>query len=94
MSDIQGRKRWVSLKISKKTAMQKSILTITGFLLFLFGFLALVLSAIGLQFAWLVWIDKIGPTFGFLCKLGMILAGIILVVIAQTDWDRERAESQ
>ena len=74
--------------------MQKSILTIIGFLLFLFGFVAIVLSSIGLQFAWLVWLDKIGATFGFLSKLGMILAGIILVVIAQTDWERERAESR
>ena len=74
--------------------MQKSILTLIGFLLFVFGFLSIVLSMIGVQLAWLAWLDIPGPLFGFLCRIGMILAGIILVILIQTDWKREREESR
>ncbi|MBK7410769.1 MAG: hypothetical protein IPL49_15735 [Saprospirales bacterium] len=74
--------------------MQKSILTLIGFLLFVFGFLSIVLSMIGVQLAWLAWLDIPGPLFGFLSRLGMILAGIIMVLLVQTDWKRERAESR
>jgi len=74
--------------------MQKGILTLIGFLLFLFGFLSIVLSMIGVQLAWLSWLDLPGPLFGFVSRLVMIIAGVILVVVAQTDWKKERAESR
>jgi hypothetical protein len=73
--------------------MKKNILTITGFLLFVLGFVSLVLSMIGVQLAILAWLDQPGPLFGFLIRLGMILAGVIIVVLGQTDWERERRES-
>ena len=74
--------------------MKKTIATLVGFLLFLFGFLSLVLSMIGLQLAFLAWLDLAGPLVGFLARLVMILAGVILVMLAQTDWAKERAESR
>lgn len=74
--------------------MNKGLLTLFGFLLFLFGFLSLVLSMIGIQMAFLVWIDLPGPLFGFLIRLGMIIAGVMIVALAQTDWKREKQESR
>lgn len=74
--------------------MNKTLLTVAGFLLFILGFLSLVLSMIGVQLAFLTWLDRPGPLFGFAARVGMILLGIILVVVAQTDWAREKAESQ
>ena len=74
--------------------MNKGVLTLFGFLLFLFGFLSLVLSMIGIQMAFLVWIDLPGPLFGFLIRLGMIIAGVMIVALAQTDWKREKQESR
>ena len=73
--------------------MKKNILTITGFLLFVLGFVSLVLSMIGVQLAILAWLDQLGALFGFLFRLGMILGGVIIVVLGQTDWERERRES-
>ncbi len=74
--------------------MNKTLLTVAGFFLFTFGFLSLVLSMIGVQLAFLAWLDKIGALFAFIIRILMVLAGIILVALAQTDWARERAESR
>jgi hypothetical protein len=74
--------------------MNKTLLTVAGFFLFTFGFLSLVLSMIGVQLAFLAWLDKIGALFAFVIRILMVLAGIILVALAQTDWARERAESR
>jgi len=69
--------------------MNKAILTFIGFLLFIIGFAALVLSLVGVKFAFLRWIDAPGPLFGFVVRLLMILGGIVLVVLTQTDWKSE-----
>ena len=74
--------------------MNKPIFTLLGFLLFLFGFLSLVLSMIGVQLSFLTWLDLAGPLAGFLARIGMVLAGVIIVVLGQTNWAKERAESR
>lgn len=72
---------------------KKSLYTLLGFLLFMFGFLSLILSMIGLQFSFLTWPDAFGRLGGFVFRLLMILGGIVLVSLQQTDWERERRES-
>lgn len=74
--------------------MNKTLLTVAGFLLFTFGFLSLVLSMIGVQLAFLAWLDKLGALFAFVTRIIMVLAGVLLVALAQTDWARERSESR
>ncbi len=66
--------------------MSKTTLTIIGFLLFIVGGLALVLSLIGVQLSFLTWIDAPSQLIGFVIRLLMILAGIVIVVLARTDW--------
>jgi hypothetical protein len=66
--------------------MSKSLATIIGFLFFIIGGLALVLSLIGVQLSYLTWIDSFGSLLGFLIRLLMILGGIVLVVLTRTDW--------
>jgi len=72
--------------------MNKAILTLIGFLLFIIGFAALVLSLVGVKFAFLRWIDAPGSLFGFVVRLLMILGGIVLVVLTQTDWKSENQQ--
>lgn len=67
----------------------KGILTLVGFLLAGLGFLALVLSVVGVKLSFLTWIDAPGPLFGFVIRLVMIIAGIIIVYLAQTDFSGE-----
>ncbi|NND08281.1 MAG: hypothetical protein HKN87_18030 [Saprospiraceae bacterium] len=64
--------------------MQKRDLqTLIGFILFITGFVALTLALVGIRISFLAWMDNINPVFGFVMKLVMILAGLIIVVLAQ-----------
>lgn len=58
-----------------------------GFLLFFAGFLSIVLGMIGVQFAFMTWMDHWGKGLGFLLRILMILAGFVLIIIDQTDQD-------
>lgn len=69
--------------------MSRAVYTFIGFLLFLFGFMALALSLVGVQLSFLTWIDAPGKLFGFVIRLLMILAGIVIVVLTRTDWREE-----
>ncbi len=70
--------------------MNKGILSIIGFVLTALGFLSIVLSLVGVQLAFLTWIDELGRLFGFLVKLGMIIAGILILYLAQSDFKGEQ----
>ena len=67
----------------------KGLITFIGFLLAGLGFLALVLSLVGVQLSFLTWIDSPGKLTGFLIRLIMILAGIIIIYLAQTNFSGE-----
>lgn len=60
-----------------------------GFLIAGIGFVALILSLVGLQLSFLTWIDAPGKLFGFVMRLVFIIAGIVLVVLAQSDFKGE-----
>ncbi len=69
--------------------MKKTAWVSFGFLLFILGFSALVLSLVGVKLSFLVWLDYPGALFGFLAKIFMVIAGIIVVYMAVTDWNVE-----
>ncbi len=66
--------------------MKKAVWLFTGFLLFVIGFSALVLSFVGVQFSFLGWMEIVGKLPAFLLKLSMVIAGIIIVYLTATDW--------
>lgn len=68
---------------------RKGLWTLIGFLLFLYGFLALVLLMIGAKLSFLTWIDIPGPLFGLVLRILMIMIGIAIVYIARTDFSGE-----
>jgi len=67
----------------------KGLWTLIGFILVCLGFLALVLSIVGVKLAFLLWIDRPGALFGFLMRILMILFGFVLVYLAQTNYEGE-----
>lgn len=69
--------------------MSKGIYAFIGFGLFIIGFLALFLMLVGVQLSYLTWIDAGGKLVGFLIRMGMILGGLIIVYLTQTDWRKE-----
>lgn len=60
-----------------------------GFLIAGIGFVALILSLVGLQLSFLTWIDAPGRLFGFVMRLVFIIIGMVLIVLAQTDFKGE-----
>ncbi|MBR9921122.1 MAG: hypothetical protein GYB31_09805 [Bacteroidetes bacterium] len=73
--------------------MKKSLFVVLGFALFAFGLLSIVLSLLGLQFSFMTWMDSGSKLLGFVIRLIMMLAGIVTMALAYTDWDREFRES-
>ena len=69
--------------------MNKGIFSLLGFVLAGLGFLSIVLSLVGVQFSFLTWLDSFGRLFGFVAKLIMIIAGILILYIAQSDFKGE-----
>lgn len=69
--------------------MQKSLLTLTGFLLFIIGFLAVCLSLIGGQLTYLKWLkDLLGPVTTMIIYFCMIVVGLVLVILAKTNYGK------
>lgn len=66
--------------------MKKAAWITVGFLMFILGFSALVLSLVGVKISFLTWIDYPGPLFGFLTRIFMIIVGIVIVYMTTTDW--------
>lgn len=69
--------------------MSKGLQLFLGFTITFLGVLSVVLSLIGVQFAFLLWIDAFGRLAGFVFRLLMIMGGIVIIVLAQTDWKKE-----
>ncbi|MCF8236712.1 MAG: hypothetical protein K9I85_01010 [Saprospiraceae bacterium] len=59
---------------------QKGWLTVIGFVMFLFGFLSIVLSMVGVQLQFMVWLDHFGRGWGFLARLILLMAGLLIVI--------------
>ncbi len=73
--------------------MKKALWLTFGFLLFLIGFIALVLMMIGAQLLFLTWIDLPGPVFGFVIRLIMIVGGLVIIYLNATDWRDQSNET-
>ncbi len=66
-------------------AKRKGLMTLLGFVLFFTGFLSIILGMIGVQFSFLTWLDYWGRGLGFLIRLIMILTGIVIIILDQSD---------
>ena len=62
---------------------KKGILTLMGYLLFILGFLSILLSMVGLQLKILKWISSIGPGNGIIVKLIMLFGGLIIMYFSK-----------
>jgi hypothetical protein len=71
----------------------KGLWLLAGFLLVIFGVTALVLQLVGVRWVFLSFLELGGRLWAFVAKLVMIIAGVIIIVFANTDWERERRES-
>ncbi len=63
--------------------MNKGLISVIGFLLFLLGGLSLVLSLIGVNLTYLRWLENLGLLWSFLIKILMIVTGIAMVYVSR-----------
>lgn len=70
---------------------KKTTYLVCGFLLFMFGFLALILQFVGIQFTFLTWIDHFGNLTGFVLRLIMIITGIVFAAHATMNTENDDA---
>jgi uncharacterized membrane protein len=71
----------------------KGLWLLLGYLLFIFGFTAIAMELVGTHWAFLAWLEKGGRLFAFVAKILMVLGGVLIIVFARTDWQREIRES-
>ena len=67
--------------------MNKNIFTIIGFVLFILGTIAVILSLVGLNLTILAPLESLGAGIAFLIKIIMIVFGLILVYVVRTTTD-------
>ncbi len=64
-----------------------------GLLLVIVGLTAMILQLVGAQWAFLQFLELPGRLFAFVAKVIMVMAGFIIIALANTNWDRDRRES-
>ena len=69
---------------TKYVTVKKSILYVIGFSLFFIGIIGLILSMVGLRLSLLKYFDEFSLLAGFLMKILLIMAGLIIIYINHT----------
>lgn len=78
-----------------KTCMKyRGYYTLLGLLLFIFGISAIILQVVGVQWAFLSFLERLGRLFAFVVKILMSMAGVVILALANTNWERERKDSE
>jgi hypothetical protein len=71
----------------------KGLWLLLGYLLMTFGLTAVIMQVVGVHWAFLVWMEWGGHLLAFVLKILMTIAGVLIIIFARTDWDRELRES-
>ena len=64
--------------------MNKQVLSIIGFLMFIIGSVAIVLTLVGLRLKFLAPIEELGAGYAFLIKIIIALFGLIIIYLVRT----------
>jgi uncharacterized membrane protein len=65
--------------------MNRNLVTLLGFILFLVGFISIVLSLVGLELSILKFTNYFGKLGSLIIKIIMIFGGMAIFYIARTD---------
>ena len=73
--------------------MTRNILTLVGFLLFMLAAVSILISLVGLQVSFMQWMDAVaGRSVGFLLKILMLLAGVIIAFFSKYNFAKDDDE--
>ena len=68
--------------------IRSTLFLILGFILFLSGFVSLVLLLVGLKLTALAWIDNFGSGIGLIIRLIMVFGGIIMIYLSRSSFQK------
>lgn len=71
----------------------KGLWLLFGYTLLTVGVTAMVMQVVGVHWVFLAWLEWAGRLFAFVVKVLMIMAGILVIVFARTDWEQEKKDS-
>ncbi len=71
----------------------KGLLLLLGYILFTLGITSVVMELVGTHWYFLAWLELGGRLMSFILKILLVIAGILLIIFAHTDWEREKRES-
>lgn len=69
----------------KTDTRRRNLLLVVGFLLFIHGFIAILLELVAVKIPYLLFLDAFGATLGFFLKILMTVGGITLAFLARTN---------
>lgn len=64
-------------------------ITVIGFLLLFVGIMTFFLNVVGVDFILLEWLYLWNVAVSFAVRILMIVVGLVMIYVGQTDWDRE-----
>lgn len=72
--------------------MKRNIATVAGFMLFLLGFLSLILSLVGLKLDVLGFLYKLGGGFALFVHLILMIGGLSMLYVSRVGIDADPIE--
>jgi hypothetical protein len=69
------------------------LLLLLSFVMFILGFTGMAMMLLGLNWSFMTWLDVFGRTFGLVIRLLMVMGGLVLFVVCNTNWDKEKSEN-
>ncbi len=71
----------------------KGLWLLLGYTLFTLGITSIAMELVGTHWYFLAWLEQTGRLVAFILKLLMIIIGVLIIVFARTDWEKEKRES-
>lgn len=72
----------------------KGLWLLLGYAMMTFGLTAIIMQVVGVHWYFLGWMEWGGRLLAFVLKILMTIGGVLIIVFARTDWDREFRETQ
>ncbi len=72
----------------------KGLWLLLGYAMMTFGLTALIMQAVGTHWVFLAPLEWGGGLLAFVLKILMTMAGVLIVVFARTDWEKEYKDSE
>ena len=72
----------------------KGLWLLLGYTMMTLGLTSLAMQVVGVHWAFLGILEWGGRLFSFVVKILMLIGGVLIIVFAHTDWERERRDSE